>query len=269
MVYSQYLSFLANEDIILSSDIQFASGKDPRTNERLYAYVIFLFPYRNLDNEIVNVNTSEMMISSINLVNASWTSPNKIECPHCTGNQSVCIGTDNLFETNCGDDALMSFETINPEIFDFDEARINSSVLIPSTSLGYHNFYNISFTVRANGQDSANSADSSPVGIFYLRIRFVNGQTFLVAVNQTDYVSEINARYMDADVCRASAYWPVADPFGSSLPIQPYDAHSLAHIDTVDTNNTDSGNDDEGSDSQTSKFSGPSMLSSKEECANT
>lgn len=259
------MSFLASEDIILSSDIQFASGKDPRTNERLYAYVIFLFPYRNVNNEIINVNTSEMMILSIDLVNASWTSPNKIECPQCTGNQSVCIGTGNLFETNCGDDALMSFETINHEIFDFDEARINSSVLIPSTSLGHQNFYNISFAVRANGQDSANSADSSPVGLFYLRIKFVNGQTFIVAVNQTDYVSEINARYMDAEVCRASAYWPVADPFGSSLPIQPYDAHPLAHIDNINGSNDDNNNnDDESNDSQAGKFTGPTMLFSKE-----
>lgn len=235
----------------LGADVQYAAGQDPVTHERLYAYALLLYPYRIVeladdDTSIVNVNTSELSVTSITLLNSSWFSPNPWECPQCTGSRMTCIGTGEGLYTDCGTtEGLLTMGWLlpNTQIFTDDSMYSHSDgegtgnengadVLFPSTSFENENYYNISVAARVNGVGTAWSADQAPDGEYYLEIGLSNGQRFVLLVNQTDYISQINTKYLHPVLCRSSSYSPVPDELGKSLPINPYEAANISFTET-------------------------------------
>lgn len=253
----------------LGSDVQYTAGVDGATHERLYAYALLLYPFQVNGNSednftVAHVSTSDYKIKSIHLLNFTWISPNSIECPQCTGKRTTCIGTGEGLQTDCGaSEGIVTLEWILPNSHIFDENYLEPQggvdVLFPSTSFTNQSYYNISLVARANGSGSGLSADKAPAGIFFLELEFSNKQKFVVSVNQTDYISQINTHYLKPFLCRSTAYWPVPDSFGTSLPIHPYQLESSTNSST---NPVPGG-------TSTSTFPYPTLLSTREQCANS
>nr|VDZ47400.1 hypothetical_protein_conserved [Leishmania donovani] len=214
----------------MSSDIQYSAGKRTDTQERLYRYSVLLYPYFEANKTAADITSLSLKVVSTTLLNSTWTSPSKVECPMCTGTMISCTGTGNGFETDCGDKALMTFEALDYNASDFEGSIVNdgSSGKSASTSVSPKNALRVTFAVRVNGAGSADATDAYPVGTFAISVKLSSGQVFDVVVNQTDYISELNTRFLDTQICRPSAYWPVPDPLGSSVPVKPYSADTLA-----------------------------------------
>ncbi|KAK7199631.1 hypothetical protein NESM_000008200 [Novymonas esmeraldas] len=221
----------------MSSDVQYSTGRRASTAERLYRYSVLLYPYFAANRTAANVTATSLKVVSTTLLNSTWTSPSKVECPKCTGTKISCKGTGNGFETDCGDEALMTFEAIDYNASDFTGAGSTGSSAgkPPSTTVSDKNALRVTFAARANGAGSDESTDAFPVGTFAISVKVSNGQVFEVVVNQTDYISELNTRFLDTELCRSSAYWPVPDPLGTSVPVKPYSAESLAFPNGVST----------------------------------
>ncbi|KAG5495318.1 hypothetical protein GH5_02974 [Leishmania sp. Ghana 2012 LV757] len=216
--------------LLMSSDIQYSTGRRTDTHERLYRYSVLLYPYFAANKTAANITTLSLKVVSTTLLNSTWTSPSKVECPMCTGTMISCTGTGDGFETDCGDRALVTFEALDYNASDFESTVVHeaSSGTSASTSVSTKNALRVTFAARVNGAGSAESADAYPVGNFAMSVKLSSGQTFEFVVNQTDYISELNTRYIDTELCRPSAYWPVPDPLGSSVPVKPYSAEALA-----------------------------------------
>lgn len=221
-------------DIDIVSDIQFAMGVDRNSNERVYAYSILLFPSRLINGIRHAVNTStDVRVKSVYLDFFAFTSPNTIECPECTGTKLQCQGTGFTYTTDCGTDGIVSFGVIDEESMEYDHAEESPGGvnLFPSTSLGKEsNLYNMSFAIRVDGTDSAKSAYAFPVGNFAIVASFSNGQEFRLTVDQGTYISEINSKFLHSRMCRSSAYWPIADPIGTSVAVAPFRVASLSGL---------------------------------------
>jgi hypothetical protein len=218
------------KQLTISADVQYKSGKRKDTNERLYGYSLLLYPAFAVNSTAANITAMSLKVSSVWLLNETWTSPSHVECPYCTGTMISCTGTGKKYETNCGNKALMTFEDIDYAASQFESSgdSNDASNIFASTTVGVRNALNVTFAARANGANSALSADAYPVGSFAMAVKLSNGQVFHVVVNQTDYISELNTRYLDTQMCRPSNYWPVADPLGTSVPVKPYNVTRLA-----------------------------------------
>ncbi|GET91357.1 hypothetical protein, conserved [Leishmania tarentolae] len=214
----------------MSSDIQYSAGKRTDTQERLYRYSVFLYPYFEANKTAADMTALSLKVASTTLLNATWTSPSKEECPMCTGTMISCKGTGSGFDTDCGDKALMTFEALDYNASDFESAIVTdeSSGKSASMSVSPKNALRVTFAVRVKGAGSAESTEAYPVGTFAISVKLSNNQVFDVVVNQTDYISEIDTRFLGTQICRPSAYWPVPDPLGSSLPVKPYNVDTLA-----------------------------------------
>ncbi|KPI89606.1 hypothetical protein ABL78_1271 [Leptomonas seymouri] len=214
----------------VSADVQFTFGQTRDTQERLFAYSLLLYPVFAVNNTPASIATMKLTVASVWLLNETWTSPSHVECPMCTGTMIRCTGTGSKFETDCGRDALMTFEDINYTSSEFEVQSYSESTsrIFASTNIGTQNALNVTFAARANGRGSAQATDAYPVGTFAMAVKLSNGQIFHVVVNQTDYISELNTRFLETEVCRPSGYWPVADPLGTSVPVKPYNATPLA-----------------------------------------
>ncbi|KPA84515.1 hypothetical protein ABB37_01060 [Leptomonas pyrrhocoris] len=214
----------------ISADVQFASGKTKDTDERLFAYSLLLYPVFAVNNTPANITTLKLKVASVSLLHETWTSPSHVECPMCTGSMISCTGTGNKYETDCGSKALMTFEDISETSSQFEDwgGWQEASSIFASTTVATQNAFNVTFAARANGKGSASATDAYPVGSFAMAVKLSDGQTFHVVVNQTDYISELNTRFLNTEMCRPSGYWPVADPLGSSVPVQPYNSTPLA-----------------------------------------
>lgn len=226
----------------MSSDIQYSAGKRTDTQERLYRYSVLLYPYFEANKTAADITSLSLKVVSTTLLNSTWTSPSKVECPMCTGTMTSCTGTGNGFETDCGDKALMTFEALDYNASDFEGSIVNdgSSGKSASTSVSPKNALRVTFAARVNGVGSSESTDAYPVGTFSISVKLSSGQVFDVVVNQTDYISELNTRFLDTQICRPSAYWPVPDPLGSSVPVKPYSADTLAFPSGSDTTEEES-----------------------------
>ncbi|KAL7709763.1 hypothetical protein N2W54_005099 [Lotmaria passim] len=249
----------------ISADVQYTSGKTKDTQERLYAYSLLLYPVFTASNIAANITASNLKVESVSLLNETWTSPSRVECPVCTGTKAICTGTGNKFETNCGSTALMTFEDIDYESSEFDDWRNTSdaSDSFASTSVATKNALKVTFVARANGRGSASSTDPYPVGTFAMAVKLSNKQVFHVVVNQTDYISELNTRFLDTRMCRPSGYWPVADPLGSSVPVKPYNATPLAFPNGLPITETPSKEDSKGQET----YGAPERLTALAVCA--
>ena len=83
---------------------------------------------------------------------------------------------------------------------------------------------NITLRWIAPGNNSARSL--GPIsGTFTLRLTLRNGRQVILAVSQSNFVSQVSTTpeaFLSFDLCRTSAYWPVYDPSGTSAPTRPF-----------------------------------------------
>ncbi|CAD2216425.1 hypothetical protein AGDE_09917 [Angomonas deanei] len=207
-----------------STDIQFVSSEHKSTTERVYGYALRIFPYRVNATTQSNEYIDNCKIKDVTLIDYTVKSPNKYDCPTCTGTRYSCTGTGNGYETDCGDAEVVRFEPYDESIINWDqtEESLGGKNLFPSTDLNSTYMLLHRFFVRVRGSNTASSAGSSPMIHFRLKILLDSGESFEVSVDQTSYVSEINANFVHSKVCRSTSYWPVADALGSSLPAKPY-----------------------------------------------
>ncbi|KAG5496086.1 hypothetical protein JKF63_02384 [Porcisia hertigi] len=214
----------------VNADIQYAPGTKASTLERVYRYSVLLYPYFAENNTAANITDLSLQVVSTTLLNSTWTSPSKAECPKCTGTMISCTGTGNGFETDCGDKAMITFETLVYNSSDFEKFDVKDEPTgkSASTSVSPQNALRVTFAARANGAGSAELTGAYPAGSFAIAVKLSSGQVFDVVVNQTDYISELNTRFLDTKLCRPSAYWPVPDPLGCSIPVKPFSAEALA-----------------------------------------
>ncbi|CAJ1033605.1 hypothetical protein Q4I30_006518 [Leishmania utingensis] len=248
----------------MNSDIQYSTGKRTDTRERLYRYSVLLYPYFAANNTAANITSLSLTVVSTTLLNSTWTSPSKIECPMCTGTMTSCRGTGNGFETDCGDEALITFEALDYNASDFEGSITNEGISgkSASTSVSPNNALRVTFAARANGMGSVEATGAYPVGTFAISVKLSSGQVFDVVVNQTDYISELNTRFLDTELCRPSAYWPVPDPLGSSVPVKPYSAEALAFLPGTSTSE-----EEEEEEKSESYYGTPERLTSPSMCA--
>ncbi|KAG5470421.1 hypothetical protein LSCM1_01665 [Leishmania martiniquensis] len=254
----------AAHQLQMSSDIQFSAGRRTDTRERLYRYSVLLYPYFAANRTAANITTLSLKVVSTALLNSTWTSPSKVECPMCTGTMISCTGTGDGFETDCGDRALVTFEALDYNASDFEGPIVDeaSSGTSASTSVSTKNALRVTFAARVNGAGSAEATDAYPVGTFAISVTLSIGETFDFVVNQTDYISELNTRFIDTELCRPSAYWPVPDPLGSSVPVKPYNAEALAFPRGSPTDE-----EEEAKEASTSYYGAPERLTSMSMCA--
>lgn len=245
----------SSDAIQMGSDIQYTIGVDRSTTERLYAYSILLYPYTVVNNEEVPQSIASFTVTSVSLRNSTWIWPAKEDCQQCTGTRYSCFGTGEFYQTDCGSDALITFGPIlynETEFGDWGDS-MTANDLFSSTALNAANALRVTFAARVNGEGTANATDGYPVGTFAIAVSISTGQTFDVVVNQTNYISEINTQNMNATLYRTSAYWPVADPLGTSVAVLPYNATPLAFPE-------------ESSTGAAVSYDGPRALTSEDIC---
>ncbi|KEG12667.1 hypothetical protein DQ04_01541070 [Trypanosoma grayi] len=206
----------------VSVDVRFAAAIDPLTGERLYGYSLMLYPYRLNYSDLIysvpkldHLNATQLHVKSVDLLNMSWVTPNPLYCPECTGKATTCKGTGTGLNLDC--DPIIRFEPIGQlPIFpqeEFESGREGQ-------------FLNISLVARVVGNDTSLSAAGDPQGSFALLIGFVNGLDIAINVQQIAHIRGINLA-MRGSVCRSSAYWPVPDTLGTSVPINPFNATQM------------------------------------------
>ncbi|EPY21369.1 hypothetical protein STCU_08578 [Strigomonas culicis] len=229
---------IGSSSIATSPDIQFAVASDKSTNERIYAYSLLLYLYNDVNGTETAVNANGITVTTVTLLNYTVSSPSAVECPECTGTIFTCLGVSDSYVTACGDSGIVQFEKVDDSIivFNTDATSLGGSNLFPSTTLRNVSYVNHTFFVRVLGTNSANSAGSSPVAEFSLQLDLSNGMSVVATVYQENYISAINTAYLHAEVCLASAYWPVADALGTSLPINQFDGATNAELIASDTN---------------------------------
>ncbi|RNF11390.1 hypothetical protein TraAM80_01007 [Trypanosoma rangeli] len=208
----------------VSIDVRFAAAKDPITGERLYGYALLIYPYQLNYSHIkysvpmlVHLNATQLRATEVQLLNASWTTPNLHDCAQCTGKAVTCAGTGSGLNLDC--DPVIRFEPAG-NVSLFHESGL--------TSESEGQFLNISLIARVVGSGTALSATGHPEGSFALRLRFPDSETIVVHVKQLAYITGVNTITHYA-LCRSSAYWPVPDVLGGSVPANPFNSSQLLH----------------------------------------
>ncbi|ESL09286.1 hypothetical protein TRSC58_02996 [Trypanosoma rangeli SC58] len=215
---------LFQDSFNVSIDVRFAAAKDPMTGERLYGYALLIYPYQLNYSHIkysvpmlVHLNATQLRVREVQLLNASWRTPNLQDCAQCTGKAVTCAGTESGLNLDC--DPVIRFEPAG-----------NVSLFHESGLASEHEgqFLNISLIARVVGTGTALSATGHPEGSFALRLLFSDSETIVIRVKQLAYITGVNTITHYA-LCRSSAYWPVADVLGGSVPANPFNSSQLLH----------------------------------------
>ena len=207
----------SNAFVNVSVDVEYSITANPLTNERQYFYNVLLFP------SPANFSSS-LFVSNVQLVSVALTSPAASQCSMCTGNVSTCTGMGNGFVDSCGTAALVTFSP-NPV----------APVWCPNTTAPFltvpgvagprscpQKLFNVSFFGTVSGANSASIA-GQPEGTIAINVTLSNGQVFQIQLAQRIYISQASSNPdLGVTINRPTMYYPVADPFGVSLPTKPW-----------------------------------------------
>lgn len=197
-------------------------------------------------------------VTGFRWISQSWTRPNNVECPTCIGASSTCAVSPNLGDGSFLSSTFPQGNCTSPRVLLFPGPRMTPGVCLAnrmhilnragfSMPRGCNSAFQ-NLTIRGTAVGSSRLARSSSgvttltpdsisfEGTMRLQLLMDNGQKPTVDITVSRYVAvstvDSNLRGRIA-ACRASAYWPVLDPLGSSLPDQP----SLYAINNVPATN--------------------------------
>lgn len=199
---------------------------------------ILFFPYVTLT--ATSSYGADRHVMGFKWINQNWQSPSNAQCPTCTGTKTLCTVPQQFSSsTYLGD--------FPPGDCPFGTGRITLSKGPMATSANctaspMHVFNRAGFsptrnctttyqnlTVRgvalgSNGLTADLLKAFTYEGSFQLQLLLDNGDKPIISVDLSLFVSRLATSTSvpgELSLCRASSYWPVLDPFGTSTPERP------------------------------------------------
>ncbi|CUF06680.1 membrane-associated protein, putative [Bodo saltans] len=210
---------------------------------------LHFYPYVSLT--ATSSYAADRHVTGYKWTTANWVSPSDAQCPTCTGVVMSCITPQQYTHTtydgafpsgNCPNTTARVFLQKGPTTPTTNVATCGSNPMTVIGAPGIAPTINCSttyqnITLRGVALGSGKQTSTQRLGFTFegslqLQLLLDNGDKPTLAVDISSYVSHLSNTVSTTTVapatisasmfmCRASVYWPVLDPFGTSTPDRP------------------------------------------------
>lgn len=219
---------------LFSIDTQFRTRMDAATGDFAFDLDLRLYPHAVAG--AVSSYRADRHVAGFRWIEQKWTTPDPAGCAACTGKDSYCASNPRA-PTNSFFSAGQASTCTNPVVVVSKGPAMSPTTCIHNLMYIYNRpglsaprdcadtFQNLTLTGVAPGSHASTSFFGFE-GTLALQLILDTGVIVTASVRISRFVSmmSVDGRGVTGTtaMCRATEYWPVLDPLGTSLPTSPY-----------------------------------------------